>query len=734
MNFQVLLLVWDSNTEFLKNSIESIRSNEKFSDHLTVFLPEDSNYIPAENISYQTYDNNIPLLHYILTWLTKHSLYDAYVFINAGVCIPQSMDERLSKFIEKISPGQEAFTISPLSPDNIFAPLKIENSGFYPSVSKIDSLCYFFSHKSYFQTPFFYHECFCITQKTLQLWTSHITQIKKQKKLINYYWTLSQLTSMQGTVNFCIDYLYVENRNNLYDFTEKEFLLKQISVKNFIINQKPISLQQQIKEAAKFITNYRYLENITKIPVQLHLIHDWGGGLERWAHDYCLHDNKRINLILRPSGSPGLLALYGQEFTLYLYSGNEIILRKWRLSSPINATDISNSGYKKLLDEIICDYKIDAILVSSLIGHSLDVLKTSLPTLFICHDYYPFCQAIHIYYEGTCRKCDAKKLASCHKHNSENFLFKNTPQEWLNLRQLFIKTLHENKITFIYPSASVKNNYEILEPSFKKIPSVLISHGLNLQLYHQEKNIFLPKLSTSHENNFKIIILGRLPISKGLNLIKQIYSLLEANIQLFLIGCGEEAAEIFIGKKNVHLISSYQNKDLPHIIREIDPHLGLLLSIVPETFSYTLSELMVLKIPVLATNAGSFSERIEDNINGFICEPVPKLLFKKIQYLKNHPEILEKVKLNIKLMKLKSIEVMIAEYHEILPITPKRDFNETLHNISSIPIEVEFSPELPLYTSLPVIYHPTSWRIIMHPRRIIKGILRRLKKILRRYR
>ncbi len=54
---------------------------------------------------------------------------------------------------------------------------------------------------------------------------------------------------------------------------------------------------------------------------------------------------------------------------------------------------------------------------------------------------------------------------------------------------------------------------------------------------------------------------------------------------------------------------------------DIAPHMGLLLSIVPETFSYTLSEMWAAGIPVLATRLGAFGDRIRDGQNGWL-EPI----------------------------------------------------------------------------------------------------------------
>lgn len=73
-------------------------------------------------------------------------------------------------------------------------------------------------------------------------------------------------------------------------------------------------------------------------------------------------------------------------------------LRYWDLGLPIRATATAHLQYQAILREIIADFRVEAIIVSSLVGHALDVLATGLPTVILAHDYYPFCPAVVIYF------------------------------------------------------------------------------------------------------------------------------------------------------------------------------------------------------------------------------------------------------------------------------------------------------------------------------------------------
>jgi glycosyltransferase involved in cell wall biosynthesis len=60
----------------------------------------------------------------------------------------------------------------------------------------------------------------------------------------------------------------------------------------------------------------------------------------------------------------------------------------------------------------------------------------------------------------------------------------------------------------------------------------------------------------------------------------------------------------------------YTDDELPRLIKEARPDLFLFASSAPETYSYTLTAAMGTGIPILATDLGAFSERLE----GYCCK------------------------------------------------------------------------------------------------------------------
>jgi len=206
-------------------------------------------------------------------------------------------------------------------------------------------------------------------------------------------------------------------------------------------------------------------------PVQLHLIHDLGGGAMKWVRDFALADAERTNLVLR-SFSHGRDA--GSGVALFAASSDEVPLQAWTFATGIVATTVAHPEYRRILDEILREYHVDVMVVSSLIGHSLEALDTGLPTLVVNHDYYPYCPAINIHFGGVCRQCDDRRIAECHAGNPHfNPFVDFLPPERIAVRRRFMELVRRPNVTMVVPSRSVRDNLTILNPQFREAKFVL---------------------------------------------------------------------------------------------------------------------------------------------------------------------------------------------------------------------------------------------------------------------
>lgn len=393
-------------------------------------------------------------------------------------------------------------------------------------------------------------------------------------------------------------------------------------------------------------------------PVQLHIAHSWGGGLNRWVADMCTADNVRWNLVLRSIGTWGA---FGQRLALYRSHEMDRPMREWVLDLPISSVAVAHFQYRHVLTEILRDYRVDALLISSLIGHSLDAMDMTLPTTFVAHDYFPFCPALIIHFGDVCTDCGSERLAECFADNPLNKFFSDSnPSHWTAVRRRFQHLLKTRPIHMAAPSRSVARHLGDLMPPLRHRPINIIPHGTTLhQLAPRQRR----------PGRLRIMVLGSLAPHKGRELLRSALPELTLFADVSLIGCGHEglALESLVQGP---VVSRYELDALPALVAEVDPDVGLLLSIVPETFSYTLSELWAMEIPPVATRLGVFLERICEAETGFLIDPDAASLVRLLRKLDADPAALRAVRDKLKAMPVPSLGQMVAEYHQLLPLGP----------------------------------------------------------------
>ena len=395
--------------------------------------------------------------------------------------------------------------------------------------------------------------------------------------------------------------------------------------------------------------------------VTLLITHNFGGGVERWIRDFCSADASRVNMILKSTGN---LGVFGREHSLYSHINDKTPIKTWTNHSAIYSTSITNPNYLKIIKEVTSEFNISRIVISSFIGHSLDILNTGIKTIIVCHDYYPFCPAISIYFGKVCVKCDHGDLHKCSLESKYNRLSPYVSySEWTLIRKNYLALIKYHQIDLVVPSASVKRNLIVLEPTFNDISLTIIGHGIEGL---QETDEYADENCVSIiDGKLKILILGRLEVHKGLELLIDSLKEILKVADIFLIGCGANS-KLFNGIEGVNIIKeTYSLSELAKLVRQVSPDIAILLSVVPETFSYTLSELMHLHIPPLATRIGSFEDRIIEGNNGFLFYPHTEDLINKINFLNQNRELIFGVKNILKETKFRSSKNMLDDYDKL---------------------------------------------------------------------
>jgi GT2 family glycosyltransferase/glycosyltransferase involved in cell wall biosynthesis len=394
----------------------------------------------------------------------------------------------------------------------------------------------------------------------------------------------------------------------------------------------------------------------------LHVTHSWGGGIAQWIESFIATDNGHPHYQLRSEAARSN-RIYGQRLCLYI--GNQLRhpIASWWLQPPIESVVISDASYQQILSDICNRFDIGRVFISSLIGHSLDALRTGLPTVNILHDHFPIWPLLGVNpepYLSDKPGLDLERALRDHQ-KSQNFPDKNA-QAWKQVHTSYVEALTEFEVKIAVPGSWVLELQTRLDPVFSGLDSMVIPHGFPALKF---TDTIIPR--HRQDGRLRMAIIGRMQEGKGRNLLLRSLPLLTKYVHIYLLGSGK-AGETFFGISGVDVVPEYDREQLGDLLASIGPDLAALLSVVPETFSYTLSELWQLGIPTVATSIGSFQDRIEHGRTGWLVEPEADALIKQLATLYHEPGQIESVRQNLLETTTDSLANMTRSYNRFCPI------------------------------------------------------------------
>lgn len=226
-------------------------------------------------------------------------------------------------------------------------------------------------------------------------------------------------------------------------------------------------------------------------------------------------------------------------------------------------------------------------------------------------------------------------------------------------RKLSYNVLKKAKL-LIAPTDSTK---EIFQKYYPDLVIKTIEHGVEKLEYEYERK------EESEKKN--IAFLGGINKIKGIDFLKKFVD--EANredskYQVHLFGSTSED-ELNESNGNYYYHGKYKRENIVKEMKENHIDIVVLLAIWPETYSYTLTESLMAKVPVLALDYGAIAERISKYEYGWILPKDVKFedVLKKLNDIFENKEDYNKKLSNIEkyLQNLKSVREMAKEYEEV---------------------------------------------------------------------
>jgi GT2 family glycosyltransferase len=369
---------------------------------------------------------------------------------------------------------------------------------------------------------------------------------------------------------------------------------------------------------------------------------------------------------------------YGEQFSLLLGGTKGIEIAHFDLCIPIASTVTRHNEYERLLAEIIKTYNVQAIFVSTLIGHSMDCLRTRLPTIRIFHDYFPHWPALLASLDKD--KLTASDLQQALEHSVEEPFGGIKPEQIEEWQPTLDKLYTQENIVLVAPDQSVIDNLKKISesPVYQKIK--LIPHGIKL---------FPPVQHTGKQSQLTILVPGRMGLPKGKKLFDSCLPKL-TNYRVVLLGAGNNHGD-YNRYSNIEVVDNYKASELRNLLQHYQPDVALLLSAVSETFSYTLSEMFQAGIPVIVTPYGALKQRVEHGKTGFIIQPDAESLVNLLDDLATHPQTLATIRKKLVSRPQEAVQQVVSQYQQLLKdkTEPRFDYQVLLPGLQLNPRPVQ---------------------------------------------
>jgi glycosyltransferase involved in cell wall biosynthesis len=318
------------------------------------------------------------------------------------------------------------------------------------------------------------------------------------------------------------------------------------------------------------------------LPVILMVTHSAGGGVRR-----------HIN---------GLIERYRDSARFLLLQGTERGTALWVPSLPDHPVLRLPADRLNDLLTVLRSTNLSRIHIHHLLRMDMDIRalvhRLGVPFDVTVHDYYAICPQVNLLRGDDGLYCGEPGPAACNaciadqsSHGARDII------SWR--RDLAWQFIDADRV--ICPSENVKRRlgrYGLAERAF------VVPHE------QQTQTIWNTRLPAFSMPPLRIALLGVLANHKGARAVAEVAeAAAPGTVQIHLIGHLEDRFPK-PARKLIKATGRYRDSELPALLRRIDPHVIWLPSSAPETYSYTLSAAIATGLPIVATDIGSFTERL----------------------------------------------------------------------------------------------------------------------------
>ncbi|MBB3142619.1 glycosyltransferase [Halomonas organivorans] len=318
-----------------------------------------------------------------------------------------------------------------------------------------------------------------------------------------------------------------------------------------------------------------------------------------------------------------VLRCTGQEMVLYLFhSGIYVRLATHRLQEPVEPLPHVSAEYDRVVERWLVAYRVTLVHVRHLAWQGLGLIATAdrlgLPVVCSFHDYYAICPSVKLLDENQ-QFCGGRCTASrgeCAQELWAPELMPALKHEGIySWQQQFAGALalcHG----FVTTTEAARDLVLEIFPALATRPFAVIPHGRDFTE--------LATLAECPEPDgpLRVLVPGFIAVSKGSGVLLELAEHPElSHVEWHVLGtlAGTQAMPL---PSNVIVHGPYARDTFAAHVASIRPHLGAVLSLWPETWCHTLTELWSVGVPVLGFDIGAVGERLAASGGGWRVSPL----------------------------------------------------------------------------------------------------------------
>lgn len=331
--------------------------------------------------------------------------------------------------------------------------------------------------------------------------------------------------------------------------------------------------------------------------------------------------NRDLMAALEDRYDPLLLHSDRKTLTLSRFSdGVASVLERYELAEPIEPIRHRSDEYDAVVGEWMSGHAVELLHVRHLAWHSFGLIEAArgrgISVVLSFHDFYLACPTVKLL-DPTLTHCAAictQGEADCRPELWRQDQFPFLRDRWVyNWREMAAPVITACN-AFVTTSPSAQGLMIRAFPMLGRADFRIIPHGRDFE--DPDGDIVVPRLE---EQTLRVLVPGNLSRAKGAYLLRELVELdPEGRFEFHVAGNVDSSLK----GARVVMHGAFERDDLPDIVSKIRPHVAAILSVWPETYSHTLTEMWAMGVPVVAFDLGAPGDRIRATGAGWLLPEV----------------------------------------------------------------------------------------------------------------